>query len=256
MANEALRKSRAATDRNRHEPNPGRETRLLIDSFVDALTRDEPDGSGLAARIRQRHQKLVSSHEGQPPDELAWMHLKTALILVAARRELRGRYPDEVLMARMTEALIEPLRSYVADATLAALDSAADPFAAMVAITRARERDFFGPSFHFEHPVDDDQGYVAEVCRCYYHDVLAAYGEAELTPILCAFDATWIEVIDPARHGFRFNRPTTIASGGPSCPFSFARTGAPEGDERASRTSGRAWRGGAGKRPISGCLDR
>ena len=35
----------------------------------------------------------------------------------------------------------------------------------------------------------------------------------------------WIEAIDPARHGFRFDRDTTIGHGGTYCPFHFSRTG-------------------------------
>jgi hypothetical protein len=33
----------------------------------------------------------------------------------------------------------------------------------------------------------------------------------------------WIEAIDPARHGFRFDRATTIGYGGSYCPFRFTR---------------------------------
>ena len=54
--------------------------------------------------------------------------------------------------------------------------------------------------------------------------MLAASSAAELTPVMCAFDKAWIEAIDPARHGFRFDRATTIGHGGSHCPFHFSRT--------------------------------
>lgn len=57
------------------------------------------------------------------------------------------------------------------------------------------------------------------------HDVLSAHSAAELTPVMCAFDQAWIEAIDPARHGFRFDRVTTIGLGGTHRPFQFTRTG-------------------------------
>jgi hypothetical protein len=41
---------------------------------------------------------------------------------------------------------------------------------------------------------------------------------------MCAFDKAWIEAIDPVRHGFRFDRATTIGHGGGRCPFHFTRT--------------------------------
>lgn len=93
----------------------------------------------------------------------------------------------------------------------------------MVAISKEREETFFGQSFVFDHPLDDDNQYIADVHRCHYHDVLAVSGAAQLTPILCAFDATWIDVIDPSRHGFTFERPSTIGTGGNTCPFTFRR---------------------------------
>ncbi len=197
----------------------------MIDSFLETLARDEVDDPDLVRRLRERHRDLVNTQVARPVDALSWMHLKTALVLVAAYRELQQRYSDETLIPRLREAFVEPLRPYVGGATSASLDAAPDPFAEMVAITKQRERDFFGPSFTFANPLDDDTGYVTEVRRCFYHEVLVANEAPQLTPILCAFDATWIDVIDPARHRLRFDRPTTIGSGGASCPFTFTRTG-------------------------------
>jgi hypothetical protein len=47
-------------------------------------------------------------------------------------------------------------------------------------------------------------------------------------PGVLAFDKAWIEAIDPARHGFRFDRVTTIGRDGSHCPFHFSRTPRPE----------------------------
>ena len=215
-----------AEDDAGYRPDPGRETRLTIDSFLEALAAAEPGDPELEARVRRRHRDLVSARQGQQArlaDEQSWMHLKMALVLLAAYQELQGRYRDEVLLPRLREAFVEPLRPYVAQATSSSLEGAADPFSAMVAISRERERTFFGQSFVFDHPADDGTRYIAEVRRCFYHDVLAAAGAAHLTPVLCAFDATWIEVIDPSRHGFTFERPATIGTGGAACPFTFKR---------------------------------
>lgn len=104
------------------------------------------------------------------------------------------------------------------------LDAAPDPFAAMVAVSKARERQAFGAGFTFVRPVDDDRTYHVDVVRCFYHDVLVAHSVAELTPVMCEFDANWIGAIDPAKHGFGFERATTIGRGGSHCPFHFDRT--------------------------------
>jgi hypothetical protein len=210
-----------------YRPDPGRETRLTIDSFLQALAAAEPGDSELAARVRRRHRDLINAWQARLADEQSWMHLKLALVLLAAYQELQDRHRDEVLLPRLRQAFVEPLRPYVAQATSSSLEAAADPFSAMVAISRERERSFFGESFAFGHPVDDDHQYIAEVRRCFYHDVLAACGAAQLTPILCAFDATWIDVIAPSRHGFFFERSATIGTGGATCPFTFTRDAGP-----------------------------
>jgi hypothetical protein len=217
----------STADNAGYRPDPGPETRLAIDSFLQALAAAEQGDRELEARVRRRHRDLINAQQVRPADEQAWAHLKMALVLLAAYQELRERYRDEILLPRLSEAFVEPLRPYVARATSSSLDEAADPFAAMVAISRERERAFFGESFVFGHPADDDSQYIAEVRRCFYHDVLAANGAAKLTPVLCAFDATWIDVIDPSRHGFSFERPATIGTGGATCPFTFTRHAGP-----------------------------
>jgi hypothetical protein len=48
-------------------------------------------------------------------------------------------------------------------------------------------------------------------------------GRPELTSVLCEFDRNWLAMISPERHGFRFERKTTLGYGGASCPFHFFR---------------------------------
>jgi len=131
--------------------------------------------------------------------------------------------PREELLALLHEAFINPMRGYVQKASAQALDHALDPFRTIVAISQEREKSAFGVGFTFERERDDNQAYLLNVRNCFYHNFFAANGAAELTPIFCDFDANWITAIDPARHGFRFVRPTTIGYGGTICPFHFYR---------------------------------
>lgn len=103
------------------------------------------------------------------------------------------------------------------------LDAAPDPFTAIVASSRVRERDAFGAAFDFDHVADDDARYLLDVRRCFFHDVLTASGVPELTTVMCEFDRNWIDAIDPERHGIAFTRDTTIGLGGTHCPFHFRR---------------------------------
>jgi hypothetical protein len=170
----------------------------------------------LAELERQRADLIV--------DEPSRYNLRMTLALVAAYEALRPLVDQPELLVALQTAFTEPLGPAVREGTRAMLDAVPDPFRTMVDLSRSRERDAFGAGFDFERPADDDQRYHLDIHRCYYHDVLTASSTPELTPVMCAFDRSWIEAIDPPTHGFRFDRTTTIGHGGTHCPFHFTRT--------------------------------
>jgi len=183
-------------------PDPERDTTAVIDGFLTHLAaalRERSLPEALIAGMRTRIAELERARADMIIDDPARYNLRMA-------------------------AFTEPLGPAVREGTRAMLDAAPDPFAAMVELCKSRERDAFGAAFTFRRPVDDGQRYYLDVYRCLYHDVLAASSARELTPVMCAFDKAWIETIDPARHGFRFDRATTIGHGGGYCPFHFTRT--------------------------------
>jgi len=206
-----------------YRPDPAEETRLVVESFFDALTAAVPEAPDLGRRLRRRHRELVDGQQARIVDEPSRHNLAMTLAVLAGYQELGGSDAGDVLIPRLEQAFVGPLRPFVLQVTAAALDGAADAFAEMVAICKEREQKSFGRAFEFRHPADDAATYVADVRRCFYHDVLAANGAAELTPIFCAFDANWADAIDPARHGFTFERRSTIGTGGATCPFTFRR---------------------------------
>ncbi|MET8139124.1 L-2-amino-thiazoline-4-carboxylic acid hydrolase [Sphaerisporangium sp. NPDC005288] len=211
-----------------YQPDPAAEVRMLIDAFFAALAEAIPERhDDLIWRLRAGHERLLADQGHRVIDEASGHNLALSLAVLTGYQELSGRFGDAELLPLLRTAFVEPMRATVQQATAAALDAAADPFAAMVEISRLRERYAFGAGFTFTHPRDDDSHYVAQVERCYYHDVLSANGAAHLTPVFCAFDSNWIDVIHPERHGFTFDRPTTIGTGGQNCPFRFRRTRTP-----------------------------
>jgi L-2-amino-thiazoline-4-carboxylic acid hydrolase len=205
-------------------PDPAAETAMLIDAFVRALTERFSEEPGLADRLRDRHRRLVAEQQDRVVDEPSHYNLAMTLAVLGAYQELAGGHGDGELLPALTAAFVGPLEPFVRTATRSVLDEAEDPFAAMVALTRDREQQAFGEGFEFTHPDDDPEHFTSQVERCFYHDVLRASGAGRLTPTFCAFDANWIDAIDPERDGFEFERPTTIGTGGPSCPFRFRRT--------------------------------
>ncbi|GAA3202531.1 L-2-amino-thiazoline-4-carboxylic acid hydrolase [Nonomuraea roseoviolacea] len=207
-------------------PDPDRDTTLLLDAFYDHLTaalREHALPGDLVTAMRARQRELEAAGRSLIVDEPARHNLRMTLALVAAYTVLKPRLGRETALAVVRAAFIEPLGDSMKDGTRAMLDNAPDAFRAMVELSRSREEFAFGKGFVFHRPVDDDERYHVDVHRCFYHDVLVAHAAPELTPVMCAFDANWIEAIEPDRHGFRFDRRTTIGTGGTHCPFHFSR---------------------------------
>ncbi|MFD9902953.1 L-2-amino-thiazoline-4-carboxylic acid hydrolase [Streptomyces sp. NPDC059063] len=207
-------------------PDPEADTAAVIDGFfghIAATLRELPD-SGLLAAMRARHEELTAANRHLVVDEAALYNLRMTLALVAAYEFLMPSLGRRDALDLVRTAFVEPLSEAVRQGTRAMLDSSPDPYRAMVDLAKSREQHAFGAGFAFRHPVDDDSRFFADVHRCFYHQVLVANSAPELTPVMCAFDANWIEAIDPHEHGFRFERVTTIGLGGTHCPFHFLRT--------------------------------
>ncbi|GII78046.1 hypothetical protein Sru01_30280 [Sphaerisporangium rufum] len=213
-------------------PDNERDITALIEAFfgqLAATAREHALPSGLVPDARLRHAALLEAAAHLIVDEPSRHNLRLTLAVLAGYRALLAPLGRPAAIAAVRAALIEPLGPAVRAGTRAMLDTAPDPFAAMVAVSKSREEHAFGAAFTFARPADDDRHYLLEVHRCFYHDVLAAHGAPELTPAMCAFDENWIEAIDPGRHGLRFERRTTIGLGGTRCPFHFSRTAAGDG---------------------------
>ncbi|MEU1982700.1 L-2-amino-thiazoline-4-carboxylic acid hydrolase [Nocardia sp. NPDC019395] len=200
------------------------ENDIVVAPFFDAVSATVGDPQ-LSELLHRRHVELRQSHRHLDDDGPTATNMAVAMALLAADQILRERVPDlEQRRGLLEHALVEPLADITRQATEAALDSSDDPFTAMVATTRQREAESFGPRFVFTHPIDSDSEFISDVQHCFFHELLVGHGAGYLTPILCAFDANWMDGVTPARHGFTVDRVSTIGTGGRSCPFRFRRT--------------------------------
>ncbi|MFJ9368819.1 L-2-amino-thiazoline-4-carboxylic acid hydrolase [Nocardia sp. NPDC101769] len=208
-------------------PDPERDLTIILEAFFEriAVTLRENDvPATLLTDMRRLHAELEAASADRVVDEPSRYNLRMTVALVAAYRLLQPRLGRAKSIEAVEIAFVEPLGDAVRESTRAILDGAPDPFRAMVELAKSREEQAFGPTFTFEHPFDDERRYRSDVVRCFYHDVLVDHSVAELTPVMCEFDANWIAAIDPERHGFRFERSTTIGWGGTHCPFHWERT--------------------------------
>jgi hypothetical protein len=207
-------------------PDPESETDYVLDGFFAALIELAPGGEAAApspTAIRSRALALEREHAGLARDELSRQNLRYACAVLAAYEAMLPRL-DAAEVRVLLGAAFARSGDFVREKTRAWLDQSADAFTDLVAISKERERLQFGSAFVFERARDDAEAYQLNVHRCFWHDCFVAMGQPELTPVLCQFDENWFRVIDPVRHGVRFERTTTIGQGGTHCPFHFYRT--------------------------------
>ena len=129
--------------------------------------------------------------------------------------------PEKSLLCT-EESINAPTYSFMVEGTKRMLDTAPNPFEALVASSKMREQSYFGDSFEFERPIDDDFGYVLCIKKCLFYETLKRLNRLELQPLVCRIDLGWINGIKPEKHGFRFVRPVTFASGA-TCQMWFVK---------------------------------
>lgn len=183
----------------------------IIELFRERLNSDFP---GILPEVDARAERVVGTSQ----------HVRLTAVVLAGYQALLKRVPREQALDLVGKAFHEPIHGYVHDGTLAALDASDDAFTTMVDFSKDREDNYFGVDFTFVRSADDGRRYHVDVHRCLYFEVLTREGSPELGPVFCEFDAAWISAIDSERHGIDFQRPTTIARGGSTCPFHFSRT--------------------------------
>jgi L-2-amino-thiazoline-4-carboxylic acid hydrolase len=181
------------------------------------------DAESVEQAIRSEQARLADERAAWVTDHLTAAHFEQTSRVLAANRVLTAHLPKDLALELLRRALVEPWRELLGGPVGRALDASPDPLLMLVESSKAKEEHVYGPSFEFEREQDDADTYLLNVRRCYFHQYFGAHGVPELTTVFCDWDSSWIGAIDPARHGVRFERPTTLGYGGDCCRFQFRR---------------------------------
>jgi hypothetical protein len=195
--------------------------KLLVQEIDRALPGQ---GKALAAEIAAQEKALFDASQKWIVDEPARDNVQLTCMALATYRVLRDRLHERrrPLMIIQT-ALLEPSRGKMKLMPLM-MRFVRDPLKMMAGISESKEVSAYGKAFEFERFTDNKQThYFLHVKRCGYHDFFVAHGAPELTPIFCAYDDLWGDFFKTDKYGVRFDRPTTIGSGGEVCQFEFRR---------------------------------
>ncbi|HEU0184772.1 MAG TPA: L-2-amino-thiazoline-4-carboxylic acid hydrolase [Blastocatellia bacterium] len=178
----------------------------------------------LVERIRDHTQRVFDASAVALPDKQAGVIYAYCSLLLAAFREIRAETGDEAYAYQFARKVLQqtlerPWRWLFK----LLLRLARDPVGFMNrwSLLRLFQRSQ-GTSMEFAEEKTDDT-VVLVVRRCAYHKFFVDHGEPALTPVLCAFDRVWMEILDRSPRPIRMERPSTISTGGDSCRFRFIR---------------------------------
>ncbi len=174
------------------------------------------------AALQKLSRELVEENLALATDEASVRHIETCAIVIAALRYLKEKMSLDKSLQAIRYAFVDSL-SFVTDQTEEFLNLSSDPFNDIVEVSKQKENEY-GDSFEFYRKQDDNQAYLLEVKKCFFCKLLTANKAKELMPIFCDFDTLWMKAIKPEKHGFKFERPETMGTGGNICKFYFTKT--------------------------------
>jgi hypothetical protein len=180
-------------------------------------------------RIGDGIESTISDYSYLVVDEKTWPHLRLTACVLASYQALSSEKIDKDLVLGILEDVFVSIgRTTLKLTTQAMLTFSKDPFLAITSVGKRRAIEQYGEAWEFKFEEAEDL-FVMTTTKCFYHDFFVSAGTEQLTRIFCSWDENWITQIDPTRHGFHFERPTTLGYGGTECPFIFKKLTASRG---------------------------
>lgn len=199
--------------------------------YLKALTRElaatMPGQAGnFAADTRTLADDLFARSEALIVDAPGVQNIRlTSLVLASYRELLKRGVPRRNALMMIKAAFVEPSRKKIQRSGRLLFYFLRDPLKAFARISMKKQADAYGKGFTMSHDTDDMQTYFfTNVTRCLYHEFFKANDAPELTPIFCAYDDNWGDLLKTGEHGVRFERPSTLGEGGEACRFNFYRS--------------------------------
>lgn len=181
----------------------------------------EVEAAFLAGRVQQRYEELYA-HRPLFHSRRVQVHINQnvlpALALYQVLVEQRG--DRQSALQEVQDLLLHILMSK-GRLAMRLLQHVPDPYAVLRrAVRLVNNAAFPAPAWDITYLTDDKQVIAFEIHTCLYVNVLAAYGMPELAQIFCQVDDA-LAASFPA--GIIWKRESTLARGGQSCDFRYAR---------------------------------
>lgn len=190
--------------------------------------RLRPFGAKVASAVVReatgRAEVLVEANRHRLSDSASGSHLRLCATITAAYQVLRSHAQTAEQALAIARDVLRTTGARAPDRAMRLLPKLVrDPFRFTVNVSKKKQADHYGATFHHVIEQDDDEAYRMTVTRCFYHQFLVDHGVAELGPAFCEKDFDWGNAIRPDTHGFAFARPTSLLTTGDPCRFEMRR---------------------------------
>lgn len=206
-------------------------TQMLFKGLKPAIKQQFPaEISQIIKNIKSKAREIIQQHQDSVIDGASRGHVEFSSHILAAYYVLLSKFANDKVQT------VEFLKK----ATMAGYDTWMLRFAfrMILGICRNNPKKLesifawmmkqYGASFNWKYSdedLDHHHDSVLVIHRCFYVEFFKMHDAIFLTPILCQLDAIWFEMINPQKHGFRFNKEhyQTQGYGAHECRFPIDR---------------------------------
>jgi L-2-amino-thiazoline-4-carboxylic acid hydrolase len=169
-------------------------------------------------------QELFEQHHHACPDMQSRIILELCCLALASYRVLAMETANQQIAYFIVKGTIEQLyQGFGRLMFRPLLWFASDPVKTMSNINWQKWNQLiYGKGMEFDQEVTSDRVTLI-VKRCAFHQFFVEQGEPRLTQAFCAWDRSWMDVIDDSNRPIRTERPTTISTGSDCCQFQCVR---------------------------------
>ncbi len=200
---------------------PGRMPRAAVWQRALAAKRGEVEAAVLMARVQARYEELYAQRPRFAHRALR-LHLERSILPgLALYQVLREALGDrEAVLAEVGALLVASAMHSQQRRLVSLLNYLPNPFAWFRRPARWSMRDYPAEGWEIEWVEDSPQCLAFNIHRCFYLNVLTAYGAPELTPLFCKGDDVLFAGLPPS---IRWERTGTLGRGNALCDFRWHR---------------------------------
>jgi L-2-amino-thiazoline-4-carboxylic acid hydrolase len=202
--------------------------RQFLEGVGEYLELEAPDRKDeLISSIRTRAQELADADEDMIVDEPSKGALAISAVVLASFEKLLPLFAED---ERRTILFLQHVMGTVLkrpyQLMFQTLSKREEPLDKIDKACRTMEP-LYGAGWDMKFERPEPGLFEMKVRRCFFRDFFTRHDATLVTTVMCAFDATWMQAIDPAVSGLRAERTSLLSLGDDECRFAVLETDDP-----------------------------